>query len=51
MKRGAKAIVAADPIAPMSWEDDKLLETDWDEIDAFGLMAEIGPFDGLRPES
>ncbi|MEM1051135.1 MAG: hypothetical protein AAGI28_03485 [Pseudomonadota bacterium] len=40
-----EAIVPNVPIVPALLDDNSVLEVDWDEIDAFGLMAEIGPFD------
>lgn len=44
------ASVPTVPIVPVLLDIDGLLEADWDEIDAFGLMAEIGPFDRLAEE-
>jgi len=42
------AIVPSVPIVPAFGGDDKLVKADWDEIDAFELMAEIAPFRRLR---
>ena len=47
MDEELEAIVSNVPIVPPLLGDDDVLEVDWDEVDALGLMAEIGPFDGL----
>mgnify|MGYP001796731565 CR=1 FL=1 len=47
MDQELEAFVPIGPIVPALSSDDSVLEVDWDEIDALGLMAEIGPFDRL----
>lgn len=51
MDEEIEAIVPNVPIVPALVDDNSVLEVDWDEIDALGLMAEIGPFDDLVGES